>query len=188
MQQYSPVSEIVFTIFSLFFGGPSLTILDQVWGRDLTGEAGSTEAQLLVNCHLYTAQDPFGAYRQSSFWKRFCILVDQVLSYQFKFKEETKLHDPIRECRQYCGLNIFSLFWWTKSLHHKTGQKKEEFFLVKPILLWVSYYWPMQTVLWPKKLFLFFFFKYIHTHLHIYSGFLHHDKKSSSLSYAEENY
>ena len=67
MQQYSPVSEIVFTIFSLFYGGPSLTILDQVWGRDLTGEAGSTEAQLLVNCHLYTAQDPFSAYRQSSF-------------------------------------------------------------------------------------------------------------------------
>ena len=67
MQQYSPVSEIVFTIFSLFLGGPSLTILDQVWGRDLTGEAGSTEAQLLVTCHLYTAQDPFSAYRQSSF-------------------------------------------------------------------------------------------------------------------------
>ena len=67
MQQYSPVSETVFTIFSLFYGGPSLTILDQVWGRDLTGEAGTTEAQLLVNCHLYTAQDPFGAYRQSSF-------------------------------------------------------------------------------------------------------------------------
>ena len=67
MQQYSPVSEIVFTIFSLFFGGLSLTILDQVWGRDLTGEAGSTEAQLLVTCHLYTAQDSFSAYRQSSF-------------------------------------------------------------------------------------------------------------------------
>lgn len=66
MQQYSPVPKIVFTIFSLFFGGPSLTILDQVWGRE-TGEAGSTEAQLLVTCHLYTAQDPFSAYRQSSF-------------------------------------------------------------------------------------------------------------------------
>lgn len=75
-----------------------------------------------------------------------------------------KVHDPIRECRQYCGLNIFSLFWWTKSLHHKTGKKKEEFFLVKPILLWVSYYWPMQTVLWPKKLFLFFFFFLIHSY------------------------
>ena len=110
MQQYSPVSEIVFTIFSLFFGGPSLTILDQVWGRDLTGEAGSTEAQLLVTCHLYTAQDPFSAYRQSSFWKSFCILVDQVLSYQFKFKEETKWVklNPL-------GIRYFYLFSCTKS-------------------------------------------------------------------------
>ena len=40
-QHDSPVSETVFKLFSSFFGGPRLNILEQDWGRDFAGEANS---------------------------------------------------------------------------------------------------------------------------------------------------
>ena len=47
-------SETVFTLFSLFFGGPSLSILDQDWGRDFVGKADSILGLLLVTHLLST--------------------------------------------------------------------------------------------------------------------------------------
>ena len=37
--------ETVFTLFSLFFGGPGRSISDQHWGRDFMSEAESTAGQ-----------------------------------------------------------------------------------------------------------------------------------------------
>ena len=53
-QHDGPVSKTVFTLFSLFFGGPSLSTLDQDWGRDFVGKADSIAGQLLVAHLLYT--------------------------------------------------------------------------------------------------------------------------------------
>ena len=52
MQLDSPVFETVFTLSSLFLGGPGLSILYQDWGRDFAGETDSIEEQLLVT-HLF---------------------------------------------------------------------------------------------------------------------------------------
>ena len=75
MQQDSSVSKTIFTLFSLFFGGPSLSITDQGWGRDFMGEADSKAGQLLVTHLLYTVQDPFSTARQSSFQNSFHTLL-----------------------------------------------------------------------------------------------------------------
>ena len=48
MQLDSPVFETVFTLSTLFLGGPGLSILYQDWGRDFAGETDSIEEQLLV--------------------------------------------------------------------------------------------------------------------------------------------
>ena len=83
-QQDSPVSKIIFTLFSSFLGGPSLSITDQDWGRDFMDEADPIAGQLLVTHLLYTVQDLFSTARQSSFQNSFhtlhLFLVDQVLA------------------------------------------------------------------------------------------------------------
>ena len=53
-QHDGPVSETVFTLFSLFFGGPRLSTLDQDWGRDFVGKADSILGVLLVTHLLST--------------------------------------------------------------------------------------------------------------------------------------
>ena len=70
-QRHSSVSKTVFTLFYLFFGGPSLSITDQGCGRDFMGEAHSIAGQPLLTHLLYTVQDPFSAARQSSFQNNF---------------------------------------------------------------------------------------------------------------------
>ena len=74
-QRHSSVSKTVFTLLSLLFGGPSLSITDQGWGRDFMGEADSKAGQLLVIHLLFTVQDPFSTARQSSFQNSFHTLL-----------------------------------------------------------------------------------------------------------------
>ena len=63
--------SLICTLFSSFFGGASLSITDQDWGRDFMDEAGPTAGQLLVTHLLYTVQDLFSTARQSSFQNSF---------------------------------------------------------------------------------------------------------------------
>ena len=64
-------SKTTFTLFSLFFGGPSLSITDQDWGRDFVDDANTIVDQQLVTHLLCTVQDPFSTVRQSSFQNSF---------------------------------------------------------------------------------------------------------------------
>ena len=87
-------SKTTFTLFSLFFGGPSLSITDQDWGRDFVDDAVCIVDQQLVTHLLCTVQDPFSTVRQSSFQNSFhtlpfVFLVDQVLVSQIKTEKET---------------------------------------------------------------------------------------------------
>ena len=87
-------SKTTFTLFSLFFGGPSLSITDQDWGRDFVDDANTIVDQQLVTHLLCTVQDPFSTVRQSSFQNSFhtlpfVLLVDQVLVSQIKTEKET---------------------------------------------------------------------------------------------------
>ena len=79
----------LFSHYSPFFGGPSLSIPDQDWGRDFMGEATYNVGQRLVTRLWYTVQDPFSTARQSSFQNSFHTLLlvfsaDQVLALQIK--------------------------------------------------------------------------------------------------------
>ena len=74
-QQDSPVSKTVFTLFSLFFGGPSLRILDHNCGRDFKGEADAITGQLSVTHLFCIVQDLFITARQSSFQNSFHALL-----------------------------------------------------------------------------------------------------------------
>ena len=74
-QQDSPVSKTVFTLFSLFFGGPSLRILDHNCGRDFKGEADAITGQLSVTHLFCIVQDLFIIARQSSFQNSFHALL-----------------------------------------------------------------------------------------------------------------
>ena len=55
----------------MFFGGPSLSIPGQDWGRDFMGEANTIVGQLSVTHLLYTVQDLFCAARQPRFQNSF---------------------------------------------------------------------------------------------------------------------
>ena len=75
-QQDSPVSKTIFTLFSFFFGGPSLiaslikTEEETLWVK-LTPIAG----QLLVTHLWYKVQDLFSTAIQYSFQNSFCTLL-----------------------------------------------------------------------------------------------------------------
>ena len=82
-QQDSPVSKTVFTLFSLFFGGPSLRILDHNCGRDFKGEADAITGQLSVTHLFCIVQDLFNTARQSSFQNSFHALLSPSLFFFF---------------------------------------------------------------------------------------------------------
>ena len=99
-QQDSPVSEIVFTLFSFFFlfffwWTRSLHLRDQEWVRDFVSEANSIVGQLLVTHLLYTVQDLFSAAWQFCFRNSFHTLllfsVDQVWASQIRTEEQPLL-------------------------------------------------------------------------------------------------
>ena len=82
-QQDSPVSKTVFTVFSLFFGGPSLRILDHNCGRDFKGEADAITGQLSVTHLFCIVQDLLITARQSSFQNSFHALLSPSLFFFF---------------------------------------------------------------------------------------------------------
>ena len=82
-QQDSPVSKTVFTLFSLFFGGPSLRILDHNCGRDFKGEADAITGQLSVTHLFCIVQDLLITARQSSFQNSFHALLSPSLFFFF---------------------------------------------------------------------------------------------------------
>ena len=84
-QQDSPVSKTVFTLFSLFFGGPSLRILDHNCGRDFKGEADAITGQLSVTHLFCIVQDLFITARQSSFQNSFHALLSPFFFFLFSF-------------------------------------------------------------------------------------------------------
>ena len=90
-QQDSPVSKTVFTLFSLFFGGPSLRILDHNCGRDFKGKADAITGQLSVTHLFCIVQDLFITARQSSFQNSFHALLSPSLFFFFFFSVEETL-------------------------------------------------------------------------------------------------
>ena len=141
-QRHSSVSKTVFTLLSLLFGGPSLSITDQGWGRDFMGEADSKAGQLLVIHLLYTVQDPFSTARQpvsKTVFTLFSLFFggpslgtpDQGWGRDFMGEADSRagqllvihllytVQDPFSAARQFSFKNNFHsllfVFWWTKS-------------------------------------------------------------------------
>ena len=130
-------SKTTFTLFSLFFGGPSLSITDQDWGRDFVDDANTIVDQQLVTHLLCTVQDPFSTVRQSSFQNSFhtlpfVFLVDQVLRKRLYGWRQLHCRSALSHtisCAQFkiCLVQLDSpvyqnsfhtllfVFWWTKS-------------------------------------------------------------------------
>ena len=95
-QQDSPVSKTVFTLFSLFFGGPSLRILDHNCGRDFKGKADAITGQLSVTHLFCIVQDLFITARQSSFQNNFHALLSPSLFFFFFFSVITTVEETLR--------------------------------------------------------------------------------------------
>ena len=94
-QQDSPVSKTVFTLFSLFFGGPSLRILDHNCGRDFKGEADAITGQLSVTHLFCIVLDLLITARQSSFQNIFPALLSPSLFFFF-FSLITTVEETLR--------------------------------------------------------------------------------------------
>ena len=119
-------SETVFTLFSLFFGGPCLSITDQDCGRDFMGEADSNLSQPFGTYLLYTIQNPYSSAWQSSsetvftlfslFFGGPCLsITDQDCGRDFMGEADSNLSQPFGTYLLYTIQNPYSSAWQSSS-------------------------------------------------------------------------